>query len=95
MKPRTYGTVWMRLHKEGRKRLAKLLLIQEVSHRELARAAGWSSHGHVSHLLSGRRNGVEPASALAIARYLGVDVSDLFVTELRSVASEAERRIVA
>ena len=72
----------MRLHKEGRKRLAKLLLIQGVTHRELAQAAGWKSHGMVAHLIQGRRSGVEPAPALAIARYLGVDVSDLFVSEI-------------
>lgn len=72
----------MRLHKEGRKRLAKLLLIQGVTHRELAQAVGWRSHGMVAHLLSGRRSGVEPSAAVAIARYLGVDVSDLFLTEI-------------
>lgn len=72
----------MRLHKEGRKRLAKLLLIQGVSHRELATACGWKSHGMVSHLISGRRNGVDPTAAIIIAKTLGVDLSDLFLTEI-------------
>lgn len=72
----------MRLHKEGRKRLAKLLLIQGVSHRQLAAACGWKSHGMVAHLISGRRNGVDPKAAVIIARTLGVDVSDLFLTEI-------------
>lgn len=72
----------MRLTKDGRKRLAKMILINEITHRQLASAVGWKSHGMVAHLLSGRRSGVDPASAVAIARYLGVDVSDLFMTEI-------------
>lgn len=77
--------VYMRLHPQGRKRLAKLLLIQEVKHRDLAAAAGWRSHGMVGHLLAGRKAGVEPQAALAIAKYLGVEVSDLFVTEMPAI----------
>lgn len=84
-------TVWMRLHREGRKRLAKLLLIQEVSHRELASAVGLRSHGMIGHLLAGRRNGVRPDVAVAIARYFGVEVSDLFTTELPSKSRQAGR----
>lgn len=89
--PEPKWTVWMRLHKDGRKRLAKLLLIQEVSHRELARAVGWKSHGMVAHLLAGRRNSVEPHHAVAMAKYLGVEVSDLFLTETSSNAGQAKR----
>lgn len=89
-KPRS-GAIWMRLHKDGRKRLAKLLVIQDVRHRELASAVGWKSHGMVGQLLAGTRAGVEPEKALAIARYLGVDVSDLFLTEMPSVARRASR----
>lgn len=72
----------MRLHKEGRKRLAKLLLIQQISHRALADAVGWKSHGMVGHLISGRKAGVDPRAALIIAQTLGVEVSDLFLTEI-------------
>jgi hypothetical protein len=72
----------MRLHKEGRKRLARLLVIQEISHRQLAGACGWKSHGMVGHLIAGRRVGVEKDAALVIAKVLGVDVSDLFLTEI-------------
>jgi transcriptional regulator with XRE-family HTH domain len=82
----------MRLHKEGRKRLAKLLIIQEVRHRELATAIGWKSHGMISQLISGTRTGVEPDKALAIAKYLGVEVSDLFLTEMPSIAPGVTRR---
>ena len=85
------GAVWMRLHKDGRRRLAKLLIVQDVRHRELASAVGWKSHGMVGQLLAGTRTGVEPDKALGIARYLGVDVSDLFVTEMPSIAQRAPR----
>jgi transcriptional regulator with XRE-family HTH domain len=79
---RQRGVVWMRLHKEGRKRLAKLMLIQGISHRQLASACGWKSHGMVGHLVSGRKVGVEKEAALIIAKVLGVDVGDLFLTEI-------------
>jgi transcriptional regulator with XRE-family HTH domain len=72
----------MRLHKEGRKRLAKLLLIQGVSQRQLAEACGWKSHGMVGHLISGRKSGVSLPAAMIISKTLGVDVSDLFLTEI-------------
>lgn len=87
----SYGTVHMRLHKEGRKRLAKLLLIQGVTHRELAKAIGWKSHGMVGHLVSGRKAGVEPQSAVAIAKFLGVEVSDLFLTDMPRDSRRASR----
>lgn len=90
---RAHGAVHMRLHKEGRKRLARLLVIQEISHRQLAAAVGWKSHGMVSHLISGRRAGVEPQAAITIAKLLGVEVSDLFLTELP--ANRGPRKVVA
>lgn len=82
----------MRLHKDGRKRFAKLLLIQGVTHRELAKAVGWKSHGMICQLLSGDRAGVKPDKALGIAAYLGVDVSDLFLTEMSSNTRHAAGR---
>lgn len=82
----------MRLHKQGRKRLAKLLLIQDVTHREVAEAIGWKSHGMIGHLLAGRRTGVEPVHAIALCKFLGVDLSDLFLTEMPSVTRQASHR---
>lgn len=80
--PPRRGTVHMKLHREGRKRLAKLLLIQEISHRQFAEMLGWRSHGMVGHLVAGRRTGVETESAIKMAKILGVDVGDLFLTEI-------------
>lgn len=85
----------MRLHREGRKRLAKLLLIQEISHRELAGALGWKSHGMVSHLISGRRSGVKPEQAIAIAKLLGVSVEDLFLTDVPAIHGQRSAKAVA
>jgi transcriptional regulator with XRE-family HTH domain len=81
----------MRMHQQGRKRLAKLLLIQEVTHRQVAEAVGWRSHGMLGHLLSGRRTGVDPAHALALCKFLGVEVSDLFLTEIPTHRSQRSR----
>lgn len=82
----------MRLHPEGRKRLAKLLLIQGITHRELAKAVGWQSHGMVGHLLAGRKNSASVEAATAIAKVLGVDTSDLFLTELSSEPRQVVKR---
>lgn len=84
--PRRRGVVYMRLSKDGRKRLAKLLVIQDVSHRKLAEAVGWKSHTMVRQLLVGERAGVSLESAHAIAHYLGVSVDDLFLTEMPNVS---------
>lgn len=70
------GDLYMVLN--DRKRLAKLLLIQGVSQRELAHAAGWKAHSYLQRLLSGEVKTLEPEPALRIAEYLGVGVDDLF-----------------
>lgn len=64
---------------KDRKRLARLIEIQEVSKRSVARAAGWKSHTYLQRLLSGEARTCEPEPAVRIATYLGVDVADLFV----------------
>lgn len=83
--------IYMRLHPQGRKKLAKLLLINEVTQRDLAEHLGWKSHGMVGHLLAGRRTGVDPQAAVAMAEFFDVKVSDLFVTELTGIPCQAKR----
>lgn len=70
----------MRLH--NRKGLRKLMAIQNVSARSLARAAGWKSHSYMNRLLAGEVDTLEPEPALRIARHLGVGVDDLFMPRL-------------
>lgn len=67
-----------------RKKLAKLLVIQGVSQRELAVAAGWRSHSYLGRLLRGEVTTLEPEPAARIAAYLGVGIDDLFVARLSS-----------
>jgi transcriptional regulator with XRE-family HTH domain len=65
-----------------RKKLAKLMVIQGVSARGLAKAAGWKSHSYMNRLLAGEVSSLEPEPAVRIARHLGVGVDDLFMPRL-------------
>lgn len=65
-------------------KLAKLMVIQDVSHRRLAAAAGWKSHSYVSRLLRGEAKTLDTEPALRIAAFLGVGVDDLFLTRASS-----------
>lgn len=76
--------VYMKL--VDRKRLARMIAIQEVSKREVARAAGWKSHTYLLRLLSGAVTTCEPEHAVKIATFLGCDVGDLFVPRKTSAA---------
>ena len=67
----------MRLH--NRKGLRTLMVVQDVSQRRLARAAGYRSHAYLGRLLRGEVDTLRPEAALRIARFVQVDVSFLFV----------------
>lgn len=67
-----------------RKRLARLMAIQDVSQRELARAAGWRSHSYLGLLLSGKKKTLRTDPALRIAHHLKVAVDDLFLVRVDS-----------
>lgn len=75
-----------------RKKLAKLMVIQEVSQRELALAAGWRSHSYLGRLLRGEVSTLEPKPALLIAKRLGVGVDDLFLVQTSSDFRRADKR---
>lgn len=62
-------------------RLADRMNEYGVSQRELAKVAGWKSHSYLSRLLSGSETTLNTDPALKISFYLGVPVSDLFVTQ--------------
>lgn len=86
--------LWMRLH--NRKGLLKLMAIQNVSARQLAKAAGWKSHSYMNRLLKDPKNGgvdtLEVEPAVRIAKYLGVGVDDLFVARLSSETGPSAKR---
>lgn len=75
-----------------RKRLARLMLIQGVSQRELARAAGWRSHSYLGRLMRGDVKTLETEPALRIAHALQVGVDDLFMVKLSSVSPQNAKR---
>lgn len=68
------------------KTIRKLMLIQDVTQRQLAEAAGWQSHSYVARLLTGEIKTVTPDRAARIANYFSVGVDDLFVPRLSSDA---------
>lgn len=79
---------------KDRTHIAKLMVIQNVSRRGLAKSAGWRSHSYVNRILDGTVTTVTPDRAARIARCLGVGVDDLFVTRLstdgaRSIQKQA------
>lgn len=67
-----------------RKRLAKLMVIQGISQRQLAEAAGWRAHSYLGRLLRGEVKTLSPEAAVRIAATLGVGVDDLFLTRMSS-----------
>lgn len=83
----------MRLH--NRKGLLKLMAIQNVSARQLAKAAGWKSHSYMNRLLKGEVLTLEVEPAVRIAKYLGVGVDDLFVARVSSEGGDSGKRGVA
>lgn len=73
------GEVWM-LVRDYRK-LARLAVIQEASHRDIAAAVGWNSHSYVGRILRGKVSNVDPEAAVRMAHFFGVAVDDLFLTK--------------
>jgi transcriptional regulator with XRE-family HTH domain len=78
-----------------RKKLAKLMAIQEVSQRDLAEAAGWRSHSYLGRLLRGEANTLEPEAAVRIAHFLGVGTDDLFMARSSSESRQSGKRVAA
>lgn len=84
--------IWMKLI--DAKRLRKLMVIQGVSARKLAKAAGWESHSYMNRLLSEKdpTNTLAVEPAVRIAAYLGVGVDDLFLPRVSSDGAENLKR---
>jgi transcriptional regulator with XRE-family HTH domain len=74
------------------KKIQKLMVIQGVSQRQLAKAAGWSSNAYLCRILRGEIKSVRPEPAARIARHLGVGIDDLFVTRLSTDTAQTARR---
>lgn len=64
------------------RKLARLALIQDASHRDIAKAVyGGNSHSYVGRLLRGEVKTVTPEAAARIAHFFGVAIDDLFMTK--------------
>lgn len=77
---------------KDRKQLAKLMVIQNVSGRQLALAAGWKSHTYLQRLLRGQVNTLDTDPALRIANKLGVGVDDLFLVRVSSASGQPTQK---
>lgn len=73
------------MYVRDRKRLATLMVIQEISIRQMAIAAGWKSHTYLQRLLSGTAKTLKTDPAILIAHTLGVPIEDLFVTQTDAI----------
>lgn len=84
-----WGVVYMQLR--DRRKMASLMIVNDVSQRQLAAAAGWgpNSHSFVARLLHGTANAVTPESAVRIAYRLDVPVDALFLTKLDTKPEQA------
>lgn len=76
------GEVYMEIR--DRKKLARLMIVQEETHRSLSMAAGWKSHSYLGRLLRGEVKTLDTDAALRIAHRLRVPVDDLFVVRVDS-----------
>lgn len=61
-------------------KFASVVICQDIPQRELAEAAGWSSHTYLGRLLRGEAKTLSDEAALRIAHRLGVPVDLLFRT---------------
>ncbi|WP_193314923.1 helix-turn-helix domain-containing protein [Georgenia thermotolerans] len=61
------------------KRLARLMVVEDATQREVAAAAGWASHSYLGRLLRGSARTLTREAADRIAAYLGVETGDLFL----------------
>lgn len=80
---------------KDRKQLAKLMVIQGVSARQLSRVAGWKSHSYMNRLLSGEARTLATDPALRIAHHLGVGVDDLFLVRVSDDAGNNVQRVAS
>lgn len=74
------------------KKLQRLMIVQDVSQRELAIAAGWKSHSYLGRLLRGEVKTLETTPALRIAHYLQVGTEDLFLTKVSTEIDHSSTR---
>lgn len=78
-----------------RKKLQKLMIVQDVTQRELSTAAGWRSHSYLGRLLRGDADTLDVEPAVRIAQYLGVGTDDLFLARVSSDTRHSAQQTAA
>lgn len=73
------------------RKIAKLMLIQGVSQRELARALGHGAHSYVGRIARGEVRSVSPEVAARIASFFGVGVDDLFLVRMSNNGGHSDQ----
>lgn len=74
------------------KKIKKLMVIQDVSYRDMAEAVGYQSHAYIGRILRGEITTVTPDRAARMARFLGVGIDDLFVPRLSTDTGRNAKR---
>jgi transcriptional regulator with XRE-family HTH domain len=74
------------------RKLARLMVIQNISVRQLSRIAGWNSHSYLARILRGEVKSLKTDPALRIAHALGVAVDDLFLVKVTSNTGHTDKQ---
>jgi transcriptional regulator with XRE-family HTH domain len=74
------------------KGLRTLMVVQGVSQRQLAVAAGYRSHAYMGRILRGEVETLDPDAAHNIARFLEVDLDFVFAPQTSSVTAHSALR---
>lgn len=77
-----------RLYVKDPKTLKRLMAVDNISARQLAAGVGYRSHSYVNRILAGVVTTVTIDRGARIARFLHVDVSDLFAPEPSAPAAQ-------
>lgn len=82
------GEVWMQVR--DHRKLARLVLIQGVTQRQLAEALGHKSHTYIGRVLMGEKKTMTTEAAIRLCHFLQVPVDDFFMTK----SSKNPRQVV-
>lgn len=91
--PNPIGEIWMEVRDV--KKLQRLMIVQDVSQRQLAVVAGYKTHTYMGKILRGEAKTLNTEPALRIAKFLGVGVEDLFLTKVSTIPDQNGRRNVS
>lgn len=73
------------------KKIRRLMVVQEVSQRQLALMLGWKAHSYLGRIINGQITTVDPETATRIAVALGVTMDDLFLPRASTVTVHSEQ----